>query len=508
VTVARAVDLKDPIEAVGAAMVREVASKTVDVVGDGTTTATVLARAIYKEGVKLVAAGSNPTALKRGIDAAVEAVVGKRDESGIYRGGALQNISIPVSGNMVAQVGKISSNDQEIGDLLAQAMDRVGPTGVITLDASHTLENLLDVVEGMDFDRGYIKPQFITNTTRREAILDNGEDSFVYLLLVDKRMSVIGDIKPFFERPEALQKDTRPFLVIAEDVEGEVINALVVNKTKGILNCCAVKAPGFGDRRRAMLEDIAILTGGTVITEGIGRTLDKIDLSDLGKARRIVIGKDSTAIIGGMGDPLAVAARIDELTQQIETAATDFDREKLRERLAKLSSGVAILRLGATTDTELKEKKDRAEDALHATRAAVEEGIVPGGGTALIRCARYVQSVMETLVGDERWGAGIVLKAIEAPLYQIAANAGVKADVVVESVQECRWNGGVFNSNFGYNAATGTYEDLVVSGVIDPAKVVRVALQNAASIAGLQLITEALLVDIPIAMPTLQMGSA
>lgn len=480
VTVARAIDLKDPVEATGAMMIREVASKTVEVAGDGTTTATVLAQAIYTEGVKLVAAGANPTALKRGIDQAVEVVIA-----------ALKELSSPVSGDMIAQVGKISANgDAEIGDLLAAAMEAVGEHGVITIDASATLENKLDVVEGMQFDRGYLAPHFITNPERREAVIES--QNFVYVMVVDKKMSALNDIKPFFD---ALQSDTRPFVVIAEDVDGEVLQILAFNKMKGVLQCCAVKGPGFGDRRRTMLDDIAILTGATVIADGIGVSLDKVKLSDLGRAKRIVCTRDSTTIVGGGGSQAALQGRIAELKAQIATTENDFDREKLRERLAKLTSGVAVIRLGAATETELKEKKDRADDALHATRAAAEEGIVPGGGTALIRCTDALQEI-STAEGDEGLGVGIILRALEAPLRQIAKNAGIDDGVIVRDVR-------LAEGNMGYNAATDEYEDLVEAGVIDPTKVVRVALQNAASIAGLLLTTECLLSDIPDPMPTI-----
>lgn len=497
VTVARAIDLKDPIEATGAMMIREVASKTVEVAGDGTTTATVLAQAIYTEGVKLVAAGANPTALKRGIDKAVETVVGKRDEAtGKYVGGALQELSSPVSGDMIAQVGKISANgDSEIGDLLAAAMKAVGNDGVISIDASATMENKLDIVEGMQFDRGYLAPHFITNPERREAVVEASD--FVYVLIVDKKMSALADIKPFFD---ALQKDTRPFVIIAEDVDGEVLNVMAYNKMKGILQCCAVKGPGFGDRRLAMLDDIAVLTGATVVADGIGASLDKVKLSDLGRAKRIVCTRESTTIVGGGGKPEAIQSRISELKSQIAATVNDFDREKLRERLAKLSSGVAVIRLGAATETELKEKKDRADDALHATRAAVEEGIVPGGGTALIRCdsavADLIRYKFKSWESDDALGAGIIRKALQSPLRQIAKNAGVDDGVIVRDVVSG-------TDSWGYNAATAVMEDLVEAGVIDPCKVVRVALQNAASIAGLLLTTECLLADIPDPMPTI-----
>jgi chaperonin GroEL len=492
VTVARAIDLKDPIESTGAMMIREVASKTVEVAGDGTTSSVVLAQAIYTEGCKLVAAGANPTALKRGIDKAVEAVVGKRDEAtGKYVGGALQELSVPVSGDMIAQVGKISANgDSEIGDLLAAAMKAVGNDGVISIDASATLENKLDVVDGMQFDRGYLAPHFITNPERREAVLEASD--FVYVMVVDKKMSALDDIRPFFEN--ILKKEKHPFIVIAEDVDGEALQIMAVNKVNGAISCCAVKGPGFGDRRRAMLDDIAVLTGAMVLADGIGANLDKIQASHLGRAKRIVCTRESTTIVGGGGKPEVVQGRIGELKAQIDATENDFDREKLRERLAKLSSGVAVIRLGAATETELKEKKDRADDALHATRAAVEEGIVPGGGTALIRCITAVEDMRCT--SDERMGADIILKALEAPLRQIAKNAGVDDGVVARDVIKDR-------DQRGYNAATGKMEDLVKAGVIDPTKVVRVALQNAASIAGLLLTTECLLADIPDPMPTI-----
>lgn len=484
VTVARAIDIKDPVEMVGARMIREVSVRTVESAGDGTSTSVVLARAIYAEGVKLVAAGANPAALKRGIDLAVIRVVE-----------TLKELSVPVSGDMVANVGRISANDdKEIGDLLAAAMKAVGEFGVITIDASPTLENKLEVVDGMQFDRGYISSHFISNPERREAVIEASD--FVYVLVVDRKMSNLADIKPFFE--DVLQKDTRPFIVIAEDIDGEVLQILVINKMKGTLNCCAVKGPGFGDRRRAMLDDIATITGATVVGDGVGPNLDKIKAADLGRAKRVVSTRDSTTIIGGLGNPEAVQGRIGELRAQIEATENAFDREKLRERLAKLSSGVAVIRLGAQTETELKEKKDRADDALHATRAAAEEGIVPGGGTALIRCISAVQSLINYSISepDESLGAGIIRKALEAPLRQIAKNAGVDDGVIVRDVA----NG---TGSWGYNAATAVMEDLVEAGVIDPAKVPRVAIQNAASIAGLLLVTESLLVDIPDPMPTI-----
>lgn len=501
VTAARETVLKDPIQNIGAQMLREVASRTVEEAGDGTSSSTVIARAIYKEGVKLIAAGANPAALKRGVDKTVEAIVGKKNETtGKYEGGAIQAISVPVSGNMIASVGRISANgDEEIGNLLAEAMDRVGNSGLITLDRSSTLENKLEVVDGMQFDRGYVHGAFVTNPERREAVLSRSDDTYVYVLVIDKKLTALSDIKALFDNPNALQRDTRPFLVIAEDIEGEALHTLLINKTRGILECCAVKGPGFGDRRRAMLEDIAILTGATLISDDTGKSLDKITLADLGKAKRISVTATNTTIVGGLGDPTAIESRVAELKSLIDAAETDFEREKFRERLAKLTSGVAVIRLGAATDSEFKEKNDRAEDALHATRAAAEEGIVPGGGTALIRCYAAAAAVALSLPLEEQMGANIILAALSSPLYQIVQNAGLKGDVIVRDVQN-------HSGNWGYNAATWVYEDLVGSGVIDPSKVVRVALQNASSIAGLLLTTDSILCEVPDPLPAFLQG--
>ena len=498
VTCAREVDIKDPVEAVGAQMVREVAERTVQAAGDGTTTATVLARAIFVEGVKLVAAGANPAALKRGIDAAVTAVVGTRSEvTGKYEGGGLQVCSTPVSGGMIAQVGTISSNnDVEIGQIIAQAMEKAGNDGVVAVDNSNTIETTLAFVPGMQFDQGYVAGQFVTNPERRESVLEPPDGKYVNVLVVDKKLSTWADLSHFFEK--VLAKDSRPFLVIAEAIEGEALTALVINQLRQTIRCCAVKSPGFGDRRKHMLQDIAVLTGATVISDEIGKGLDQIELSDLGKAKRITVDKDTTTIIDGLGDRAAVEARAAEIRATIEKTASDYDREKLHERLAKLASGVAIIKVGAVTDVELKEKKDRVDDALHATRAAVEEGIVPGGGTALIRCANFVQQVASGLAGDERIGAEIILHALEAPLRQIAENAALDAGVVVRDVYNSK------TPNGGYNVLTGRVEDLIGSGILDPAKVIRVALQNAASVAALMLTTDSLLVEVPEPQPQAQ----
>ncbi len=490
VSVAREIDIKDPIESVGAQMIREVATRTVDACGDGTSTATILARSIFAEGVKLIAAGADPAALKRGIDAAVLAIIGTRNEtSNKYEGGALQSISIPVSGDMIAQVGTISANgDTEIGKLIATAMEKVGTDGIITVDNSNTIETTLTVVDGMQFDRGFINPNFINDFEHRLVDLTAPDGKYVYILMVDRKMSTFIDMTPFLE---AIKIDVRPFLIIADDVEGEVIQAMVINKLKGVVQSCAVKSPGFGDRRKHILHDIAVLTGGTVISDDTGTTLQTVKLEHLGKAKRIVIDKDSTTIIDGMGHPLKIEARAADIRAAVEAATTDYDREKLRERLAKLASGVAIIKVGAVTAVELSERKDRVDDALHATQAAVEEGIVPGGGTALIRCANWVQNVANALSGDERFGANIILKALEVPLRQIAENAAVDAGVVVRDVYATK------DPNGGYNVVTGQVENLVDSGVIDPCKVVRVALQNAASVSSLMLTTASILVEMP-----------
>jgi chaperonin GroEL len=484
VTVAKEIELKDSLENMGAQMVREVASKTSDVAGDGTTTATVLAQAIYREGVKTVAAGANPMALKRGIDKAVEAIVGKRDENGIVTGGALSKFSKPVSGDMIAQVGTISANsDSTIGNIIAEAMKKVGKDGVITVEESKTLETLLEVVEGMQFDRGYLSPYFVTDPDRMESVLEDP-----YILIYEKKISSMKDLLPLLEQ---VARNGKPLLIIAEDVDGEALATLVVNKLRGTLNVAAVKAPGFGDRRKAMLGDIAILTGGNAITEDLGIKLENVKLEDLGRAKRITIDKDNTTIVEGRGESKAIEGRVKEIRSQVEKTTSDYDREKLQERLAKLVGGVAVIKVGAATETEMKEKKARVEDAMHATRAAVEEGIVPGGGVALVRSAKDVEELIKTLQGDEKIGAQIVRRAIEEPLRQIVGNAGEEGAVVVGKIHESK------DTNYGYNAGTNEYEDLVKAGVIDPTKVTRTALQNAASIAGLMLTTEAMVSEIP-----------
>ncbi|MEZ2346223.1 chaperonin GroEL [Terriglobus sp. RCC_193] len=483
VTVAKEIELKDPIENVGAQLVKEVASKTSDVAGDGTTTATVLAQAIYREGVKTVAAGANPTALKRGIDKAVEAIVGKRDEHGNVSGGALSKLSKPVSGDMIAQVGTISANsDSQIGTIIAEAMKKVGKDGVITVEEAKSMETQLDVVEGMQFDRGYLSPYFVTDAERMEASFDDP-----YILIYEKKVSAMKDILPLLEQ---VARTGKALIIIAEDVDGEALATLVVNKLRGTLNVAAVKAPGFGDRRKAMLGDIAILTGGKAITEDLGIKLESVKLEDLGTAKRVTIDKDNTTIIDGAGKEADIDGRVREIRSQVEKTTSDYDREKLQERLAKLVGGVAVIKVGAATETEMKEKKARVEDAMHATRAAVEEGIVPGGGVALVRCAADVDALIKTLEGDEKIGASIIRRAIEEPLRQIVANAGEEGAVVVGKILESK-------DNQGYNAATGKFEDLVAAGVIDPTKVTRTALQNAASISGLLLTTEALIAEIP-----------
>jgi len=474
VSVAKEIELKDKFENMGAQMVKEVASKTSDVAGDGTTTATVLAQAIVREGMKYVAAGMNPMDLKRGIDKAVSAIV---DE--------LKKISKPcTTSKEIAQVGAISANsDQSIGDIIAQAMEKVGKEGVITVEDGKSLENELEVVEGMQFDRGYLSPYFINNPDKQIAVLDNP-----YVLLFDKKISSIRELLPVLEQ---VAKAGRPLLIIAEDVEGEALATLVVNNLRGILKTCAVKAPGFGDRRKAMLQDIAILTGGTVISEELGLQLEKATLADLGQAKRVEVGKEYTTIIDGAGDPAKIQARIKEIRVQIEEATSDYDREKLQERVAKLAGGVAVIKVGAATEVEMKEKKARVEDALHATRAAVEEGIVPGGGVALLRAREAV--LAKGLKGanhDQDAGIKIVMRAVEQPLREIVANAGEEASVVVAKVLEGK-------GNFGYNAATGEYGDMIEMGVLDPTKVTRTALQNAASVAGLMLTTEAMVGEVP-----------
>ncbi len=484
VTVAKEIELRDSLENMGAQMVREVASKTSDVAGDGTTTATVLAQAIYREGVKTVAAGANPMALKRGIDKAVEAVVGKRDEHGVVVGGALEKFSKPVTGEMIAQVGTISANsDATIGNIIAEAMKKVGKDGVITVEESKTLETQLEVVEGMQFDRGYLSPYFVTDPDRMEVSLEEP-----YILIHEKKISSMKDLLPLLEQ---VARNGKPLVIIAEDVDGEALATLVVNKLRGTLNVAAVKAPGFGDRRKAMLEDIAKLTGGNAITEDLGIKLENVKVEDLGRAKRVTIDKDNTTIVEGRGDSKAIEGRVKEIRSQVEKTTSDYDREKLQERLAKLVGGVAVIKVGAATETEMKEKKARVEDAMHATRAAVEEGIVPGGGVALLRSAKDVDELIKKLEGDEKIGATIVRRALEEPLRQIVGNAGEEGAVIVGKINEHK------NPHYGYNAGTNQYEDLVEAGVIDPTKVTRTALQNAASIAGLMLTTEAMVADIP-----------
>jgi chaperonin GroEL len=485
VTVAKEIELKDPMENVGAQLVKEVASKTSDVAGDGTTTATVLAQAIFREGVKTVAAGANPTALKRGIDKAVLSIIGTRDKDGVWTdGGALGKLSKPVNEGTVAQVGAISANgDQEIGDIIAGAMKVVGKDGVITIEESKTGHTFLETVDGMQFDRGYLSPYFVTDSERMEAVLEDP-----YILIYEKKISNMKDVLPLLEQ---VARGGKPLLIIAEDVEGEALATLVVNKLRGTLNVAAVKAPGFGDRRKAILGDIAILTGGKAITEDLGIKLEGVKLEDLGSAKRVTIDKDNTTIVDGAGKSTEIEGRVKEIRSQIEKTTSDYDKEKLQERLAKLVGGVAIIKVGAATETELKEKKARVEDALHATRAAVEEGIVPGGGVALVRAMPAVDALIKTLEGDEKIGANIVRRSLEEPLRQIVANAGEEGAVVVAKVLESK------DQHYGYNAATGIFEDLVKAGVIDPTKVTRTALQNAASIAGLLLTTEALVVEIP-----------
>jgi chaperonin GroEL len=485
VTVAKEIELKDPMENTGAQLVREVASKTSDVAGDGTTTATVLAQAIFREGVKTVAAGANPTALKRGIEKAVTAVIGSRDKDGKWKqDGALGQLSKPVNEGSVAQVGTISANgDEEIGAIIAEAVKVVGKDGVITIEESKTMHTGLETVDGMQFDRGYLSPYFVTDAERLEAVLEDP-----YILIYEKKISAMKDLLPLLEQ---VARGGKPLLIIAEDVEGEALATLVVNKLRGTLNVAAVKAPGFGDRRKAMLGDIAVLTGGKAITEDLGIKLEGIKLDDLGKAKRITIDKDNTTIVDGAGKTSDIEGRVKEIRSQIDKTTSDYDKEKLQERLAKLVGGVAIIKVGAATETELKEKKARVEDALHATRAAVEEGIVPGGGVALVRAMPAVQKLLETLHGDEKIGAQIVLRSLEEPLRQIVANAGEEGAVVVSKVLESKDN------HYGYNALTGKFEDLVKAGVIDPTKVTRTALQNAASIAALLLTTEALIVELP-----------
>jgi chaperonin GroEL len=477
VTVAKEIELKDALENMGAQMVREVASKTSDVAGDGTTTATVLAQAIFREGVKTVAAGANPMALKRGIDKAVERATEE-----------IRRLAKPVKGDAIAQVGTVSANgDSTIGNIIAEAMNKVGKDGVITVEESKTMETSLEVVEGMQFDRGYLSPYFVTDPERMEAALENP-----LILIHEKKISSMKDLLPLLEQ---VAKMGKPMLIIAEDVEGEALATLVVNKLRGTLNIAAVKAPGFGDRRKAMLEDIAILTGGKVISEDLGIKLENVKLEDLGRAKKITIDKDNTTIVEGNGKQSDIEGRVKTLRAQIDDTSSDYDREKLQERLAKLVGGVAVIKVGAATETEMKEKKARVEDAMHATRAAVEEGIVPGGGVALVRAAKVLEKFQINKEGegdpDEQIGVNIVRRALEEPLRQIVHNSGKEGAVVVERVRSDK------NDSFGFNAQTEVYEDLVKAGVIDPAKVTRTALQNAASIAGLMLTTEAMVSELP-----------
>jgi len=471
VTVAKEVELPDPYENMGAQMVKEVASKTSDNAGDGTTTATVLAESIYREGLKNVAAGSNPIFLKRGIDKAVDAAVAQ-----------LHKISKKVNDREeIRQVATVSANwDTEIGDIIADAMDKVGKDGTITVEEAKSIQTSLDVVEGMQFDKGYLSPYFATNQEAMEAVLEDA-----YVLIHEKKISSLQDVLPLLQN---VSKSGKPLLLIAEDIEGEALAALVVNKIRGTLNVCAVKAPGFGDRRKAMLEDIAVLTGGRCITEDLGIKLENVQLSDLGQAKRIVIDKENTTIVEGSGKASDIQGRVKQIRRQIEETTSDYDREKLQERLAKLAGGVAVINVGAATEAEMKEKKARVEDALHATRAAVEEGIVPGGGVALLRTAKAVDTI--ELEGDEAIGATIVRRAIESPLKQLCRNAGVDGGVVVQTVLKSK------GAN-GYNVATDEYEDLVKAGVVDPTKVTRTALQNASSISGLLLTTECMITEIP-----------
>jgi chaperonin GroEL len=462
--------------------VREVASKTSDVAGDGTTTATVLAQAIFREGVKTVAAGANPMALKRGIEKAITAVCGKLDKEGNREKGYLDTLSKPVTGEMIAQVGTISANnDDTIGRIIAEAMKKVGKDGVITVEESKTMETQLEVVEGMQFDRGYLSPYFVTDPERMEAVLEDP-----YILIYEKKISSMKDLLPLLEQ---IAKSGKPLLIIAEDVEGEALATLVVNKLRGTLQAVAVKAPGFGDRRKAMLQDVAILTGGKAVTEDLGIKLENVQMQDLGRAKKVTIDKDNTTIVEGKGKPAEIEGRVKEIRSQIEKTTSDYDREKLQERLAKLVGGVAVIKVGAATETEMKEKKARVEDAMHATRAAVEEGIVPGGGVALVRSIPAIDKLK--LEGDEGTGANIVKRALEEPLRQIVGNAGEEGAIVVGRIREAKDN------NFGFNAQTAEFEDLVKSGVIDPTKVTRTALQNAGSIAALMLTTEALVSEIP-----------
>ena len=473
VSVAKEIELKDPYENMGAQMVREVASKTADKAGDGTTTATVLAEAIYKEGLKSVAAGANPIFVKRGIDKAVE--------------GAVKEIAVIAKKvkdrEEIKQVATVSANwDATIGEIIAEAMDKVGKDGTITVEEAKTIETTLDVVEGMQFDKGYLSPYFSTNAETLEAVLEDA-----YILLFEKKVTSMKDLLPILQE---VAKSSKPLLIIAEDIEGEALATLVVNKIRGTINVCAVKAPGFGDRRKAMMEDLAVLTGGKFITEDLGLKLESVKVADLGRAKRVVVDKESTTIIEGAGKAADIQGRVKVIRRQIEETTSDYDKEKLQERLAKLAGGVAVIHVGAATETELKEKKDRVDDALHATRAAVEEGIVAGGGVALLRTVKAIDAVIASLTGDEKTGAQIVRKAIEEPLRCLCQNAGVEGSLVVQEVLKT-------SGNQGYNVATDKYEDLVAAGVVDPAKVTRTALVNASSVAGLLLTTECLITDMP-----------
>ncbi|MCM8784544.1 MAG: chaperonin GroEL [Candidatus Omnitrophica bacterium] len=471
VTVAKEIELEDPYEDMGAQLVKEVAEKTSDAAGDGTTTATILAEAIYREGLKLVSAGANPMALKRGVDRAVETVV---DE--------LKKLSKPIKDKKeIEQVATIAANnDKNIGNLIAEAMDKVGKDGVITVEESKTMATTLEVVEGMQFDQGYLSPYFITDAERMEAILEDP-----YILIYEKKISALKDLLPLLEK---IARTGKPLLIIAEEVEGEALATLVVNKIRGTLSCCAVKAPGYGDRRKAMLEDIAILTGGKAITEDLGIKLENVTLEDLGRAKRITVDKENTTIVEGAGKTSEIKGRINQIKKQIEETDSDYDREKLQERLAKLAGGVAVIRVGAATETEMKERKARVEDALHATRAAVEEGIVPGGGVALLRCIPSVEKL--NLEGDEKIGAEIVKRALEEPIRQLAENAGQEGSVVVQRVKEEK-------TNVGFDVEKGRYTDMLEAGIIDPTKVTRYAIQHASSVASLLITTEALVTDIP-----------
>ena len=485
VTVAKEIELKDPLENMGAQMVREVASKTSDVAGDGTTTATVLAQSIYREGCKTVAAGANPMAIKRGIEMAVRAVCGYdetlKDGSRKHVKGELEKISKPVEGSMIAQVGAVSANnDATIGNIIAEAMDKVGKEGVITVEEAKSMETTLEIVEGMQFDRGYISPYFVTDPEKMEAVLEDP-----YILLFEKKVSNMKELLPILEQ---VAKTARPILFIAEDVEGEALATLVVNKLRGTLKCAAVKAPGFGDRRKAMLEDIGILTNGKAISEDIGVKLEKLKLDDLGQAKKVVIDKDNTTIVEGAGKHSALEGRIKQIRVQIEETTSDYDKEKLQERLAKLAGGVAVIQVGAATETEMKEKKARVEDALHATRAAVQEGIVPGGGVAYLRCLPALKKLK--VEGDQKIGVDMIARALEEPIRQIVLNAGKEGSVIAQKVMAEK-------GAFGFDADKEEYTDMIEAGIIDPTKVVRLALQNAASVASLLITTEAAIAEMP-----------